>query len=654
MNKFICFSFLLIASFQANAQFEFNPFEYSLTDKAPVVDGNPATENEDAVYVFNKTLIWYGYLPETEYLVRSVIVHKMIYLNSEKSLDRYNKIYISNSETDSLHVFKVRVIENGNVVREFGKSDLKESKENEDQKLRMLAVEGLKKGQLIERLSIELEPFVDHGTVSIQDDYPILSRYVSIACPSYLKFTAKGYGFKDSIKDTLFKDKDMRYLYADLGKVMPFKNEEYVFTSVHEKRIEFSLEQNYATRTKINSWADKGRNLMEALTTTGKNEKKYIDKLIAKQKWADFSGERQVYEIDTYLKNNLNSSSDYPFVGDVEKLFNLKYGDKYSVIRAYIMIFQSLDIKWQLALTIPKTDKSFDPEFASNVYLRDPLFYLSNLKIFLDPTDYERRAGDISFVYEGQKAIFIKPMVIGEGISGVTRIDSIPENNRSYSLRDTKINVSWDDEMNAAISTVFIGKGHGTDSRKIIYTLNEKEKADQFMEEIARADNKEGTFKIESVLNYNLNKYEEYKQPIEMKYVWTTNAFSEVAGGNMLFKYGLLIGKQIELYDEKIRENPIDFYFPHDHKLIVEIDIPEGYVAKGIENKNKHFEYKDSSGRELFGIDVQVAEKGGKIVMEIFEYYSMSSYPLSVYEQFRNVVNAAADVNAYTLLLEKK
>jgi hypothetical protein len=518
----------------------------------------------------------------------------------------------------------------------------------------MLAVEGLKKGQMLERLTIELQRFNDNGSVTLEDNYPSLSRYVSIACPSHLKFTAKSYGITQELKDTLEEYSNFRYLYADFGKVLPFESEEYAFKNTRSARVEFTLSQNFSSSTKLNSWANKGRGLMESLVNTEKSEKKFIDKLVLKQNWNKLNGKEQLYEIETYMKNNINISEEYPYIGNVEKLFSQKYADVYSVLRIYIMIFQSLDIKWQLAVTVPRTKKLFDQNFPSSAYITIPLFYLTDLKSFMDPSDYEYRGGDISYTYEGQKAMFIKPMLIGEGISGVTRIDSIPDRHRSLSVRNIDIKVNWDEDMNSIIQTHYIGTGHGIDSRKLIYTLNDKDKANEFTEESVRDDKKEGDFKIIEVNHYDLNKYSEYVQPIEMKYQWTTEEFSESVGNNILFKYGLLIGRQVELYKEKERKYPIDNYFPHDHKVILEINIPEGYKAKGFEGKNKHLEYKDSSGNELFGIDIQVNEKDGKIILEIFEYYARSVYPPSEFEHFREVINAAADVNAYTLLLEKK
>lgn len=646
---------LLLLTLSAQAQLEYDPFQYELSSKAPEVRGDFASENKDATYIFDKTLVWYGKFPDTEVLIQGTIIHKLVYINSEKALDEFNKVYIQNSGQDSLHQFIVRVIENGTVIKTFGKSDLRASQDGENSTLKMLAVEGLKKGQMLEKLTVILSPFEDHGTISIQEEYPVLQCYVGITCPSHLKFASKSYGLSQkSLKDTVIQSKERRHLFADLGKITPFEKEDYVFEDARLGRIEFTLEQNFARRSKLNSWSDKGRNLMEELTVAEKSEKKFIEKLIEKQQWNTFTGERQLYEIDSYLKNNLNISKQYPYTGNVEKLFKVKVGNTYSVIRVYILIFQSLNIPWQLVLTAPKTDKKFDPEFPSDVFLRDPLFYFSNTKLYLDPTDYEHRAGDISFIYEGQKAMFVKPMVIGEGISGVTRIDSIPERSRSYSLRENRISVSFDDEMNAVIRTHGIGSGHGIDSRKIIYTLNEKDKADAFIEEMVRNEHKQGVFKVEEVLNYNLNNYDEYKKPVEMKYQWTTDAFSELTGTSILFKYGQLIGKQIELYDEIKRSNPIDFYFPHDHKVRVEMRIPEGYAAKGFEGKNRSYAYKDAAGNELFGIDVKVYAQDDKIIMEIFEYYARSEYSPEVYAQFRDVINAAADINAYTLLLEKK
>jgi hypothetical protein len=654
MKKLI-FPILLLFPFTSSfSQLTYNPFEYDFSEKIETIEGKIAADNEEAVYIFNKSMIWYGLLPNTQYNIRAVIIHKLVYLNSEKSIDDNNKIYISNSSSDSLHAFKVRIIDNGKIVREFGKSDLKESKESQDSKLRMLAVEGLKKGQMLERLTIELQRFNDNGSVTLEDNYPSLSRYVSIACPSHLKFTAKSYGITQELKDTLEEYSNFRYLYADFGKVLPFESEEYAFKNTRSARVEFTLSQNFSSSTKLNSWANKGRGLMESLVNTEKSEKKFIDKLVLKQNWNKLNGKEQLYEIETYMKNNINISEEYPYIGNVEKLFSQKYADVYSVLRIYIMIFQSLDIKWQLAVTVPRTKKFFDQNFPSSAYITIPLFYLTDLKSFMDPSDYEYRGGDISYTYEGQKAMFIKPMLIGEGISGVTRIDSIPDRHRSLSVRNIDIKVNWDEDMNSIIQTHYIGTGHGIDSRKLIYTLNDKDKANEFTEESVRDDKKEGDFKIIEVNHYDLNKYSEYVQPIEMKYQWTTEEFSESVGNNILFKYGLLIGRQVELYKEKERKYPIDNYFPHDHKVILEINIPEGYKAKGFEGKNKHLEYKDSSGNELFGIDIQVNEKDGKIILEIFEYYARSVYPPSEFEHFREVINAAADVNAYTLLLEKK
>jgi len=45
---------------------------------------------------------------------------------------------------------------------------------------------------------------------------------------------------------------------------------------------------------------------------------------------------------------------------------------------------------------------------------------------------------------------------------------------------------------------------------------------------------------------------------------------------------------------------------------------------------------------------------GNEIVMKIREYYSKIEYPVSDYMNFREVINAAADINKYTLLLKKK
>jgi hypothetical protein len=52
------------------------------------------------------------------------------------------------------------------------------------------------------------------------------------------------------------------------------------------------------------------------------------------------------------------------------------------------------------------------------------------------------------------------------------------------------------------------------------------------------------------------------------------------------------------------------------------------------------------------GFVSEYALRGSKLSVSVHEYYAKTSYPLQQFEDFRKVINAAADFNKLTLVLE--
>lgn len=656
MKKLPLIIVLILISTYSKSQFSFDPFKFELNDSTLAINPDTSLLKGPSAAIFDNTYIWFGIFPKTSVAVKMLVEHDLILLNNESAIDENNKIYV-NVTRDSLMDFKVRVIENGKVVKEHGLNDLLVTKEEEG-RYKILAVEGLKKGQMIERLIIRLQNYSESGTILVQQKYITHKHLISISAPANVKFALKCYPELKTFSDTVITDsvanKSTRFQYCNFGPISPYKEEDYSFTKAHRMRVEFALEQNFSTNRKFNSWADKGRNLLEDMIISEKNEKKYIAKLVSKEGFDKLSGKEQVFAVESFMKNNVNSGADMPYVGDVEKLFKLKFGSNYSVNRTYIMIFEALKIKWELVFTTTKSNKAFDESFPSAAYIDEVLFYFPSIDSYIDPEDVSKRVGEISFLYQGQKAMFVKPMLIGEGYTGLTRIATIPEPNMNEITREYAINVNWTDDLDTKIETTFKGNNHANDSRKYIYTYVDRAKADEITEEQIRGDRKEGDFKVINVKDFNMKDFNEYYKPIELSYEWVTDAYLERVGNNLLLKYGLLIGLQVELYNKKERTYPIEMYYPHLHNAVIRIKVPEGYTAKGFEKKDRNIEYKDEKGNPLFGIDIKVEQEGDFIVMKIHEYYAKSTYSVAEYAQFREVINAAADINAYTLLLEKK
>ncbi len=143
------------------------------------------------------------------------------------------------------------------------------------------------------------------------------------------------------------------------------------------------------------------------------------------------------------------------------------------------------------------------------------------------------------------------------------------------------------------------------------------------------------------------------KKPLIFKFNGYSPSFIENAGDHFLFKVGLIIGPQVELYKQEDRSMPVyDDYKRHFNRHI-EIKIPEGYIVKNLEKLNMLSEYvKDGKTKLLFKSSYEY--KDNILRIDIIEFYDMIYYELEEYEKYREVINAAADFNKIVLILVKQ
>jgi hypothetical protein len=204
MRKFQLFALFILISTYSKSQFYFDPFNFELNDSTLSIRPDTSLLNGPSAALFDNTYIWFGIFPKTSIAVKMVVEHDLILLNNESAIDENNKIYI-NVTRDSLMDFKVRVIENGKVVKEHGLKDLLVTKEEEG-RYKILAVEGLKKGQMIERLIVKLQNYNESGSMLVQQKYITQKHLISISAPANVKFAIKCYPDLKTFSDTVITD----------------------------------------------------------------------------------------------------------------------------------------------------------------------------------------------------------------------------------------------------------------------------------------------------------------------------------------------------------------------------------------------------------------------------------------------------------------
>ncbi|MBL0054480.1 MAG: hypothetical protein IPP29_24850 [Bacteroidetes bacterium] len=127
----------------------------------------------------------------------------------------------------------------------------------------------------------------------------------------------------------------------------------------------------------------------------------------------------------------------------------------------------------------------------------------------------------------------------------------------------------------------------------------------------------------------------------------------ESAGDNYLVKVGETIGQQSELYDEKPRLTAVENDFNRTYLRKIRVIVPEGYTISGMEKLKINIVMPPTEGNKGYGFISDYKLEGNTLTIDVNEYYDILSLPVSEYNNFTKVVNAAADFNKISLLLKK-
>jgi hypothetical protein len=154
------------------------------------------------------------------------------------------------------------------------------------------------------------------------------------------------------------------------------------------------------------------------------------------------------------------------------------------------------------------------------------------------------------------------------------------------------------------------------------------------------------------VENQDFESYNENK-PFILSAVVKASELMERAGNKLIIKIGDIIGPQVEMYQEKPRQFPMEIDYPHVLERHIRFTIPEGY---GIKNPDdiKISHVVTENGQNTVGFTSSYTIEGNTLSIHIMEEYRKTTYPLSQFDEFRKVINAAADFNKVVLVLEKK
>ena len=194
--------------------------------------------------------------------------------------------------------------------------------------------------------------------------------------------------------------------------------------------------------------------------------------------------------------------------------------------------------------------------------------------------------------------------------------------------------------------------GYAAPSYKAPFVFMPVDEQNKFLKELLQFGTNSENVISSSFENKELDQSDPYK-PFIINAIVKSAGLLEKAGGKIILKIGEMIGEQVQMYDEKPRQNPVELPFPHSLERNIEFTIPNGYTIKNLNDLILNQVYTEN-GNVAMGFSSHFTREGNKIKVIIREDYRNFYYPLEQYENFKKVINMSADFNKVVLILEKQ
>lgn len=583
--------------------------------------------------------------------------HRIVHLNDDQGIEAFNKVYLGYSDSNDIVEMRARAILPNGAVMEVGRENMKDFQNEDGEKYKIFAMEGLEKGSEVEYFYTYKRKIDFFGRETLQGKFPILEAGIQILCPSRLIFQLKGYNCEIGVETD--SSQTGRTAFSVRLKDIPGAGEEkYAAYEANLKRIEYRLSYNKANPkpTRINTWNLLAQRIHTNYEVFTEKEMNRIGDLVESNGWQKLPDTRQkIISVENYLKKQFTNRKDIDMenASNIEWMIKNKIASDFGIVRLFAGIFQKLGVEDQIVLTCNRSDLVIDKAFENWNNATELLFYFPATRKFLAPTLPTFRYPWINPYWAGQDAFYCQTTTIGNYTTAIAAIKNVPLEDISQSYHRTDVSLQLDPASDTVIAKVkeTLG-GYLSIGYRASYLLSNADDRRTMLKEIARSTTNSERIITSNVENADFDSYAGAK-PFIMEATVHSEGLLESAGRNQLLKIGEVIGKQEEMYQEKPRQFPVEVAFPHTLERFIDFTLPAGYKIKNPDDLVKHLEYPAGSAPTLgFVSDYKI--EGDILRVHILETYGSSYYPLADYENFKKVINAAADFTKIVLVLEKK
>ncbi|MEY5047756.1 MAG: hypothetical protein RLZZ175_1115 [Bacteroidota bacterium] len=568
------------------------------------------------------------------------LYHKIIKVNSEAAIERFNKVFIPISGNSKIIQLKVRVIlMNGKEIL-LNKENIKEIDNLENAgAYRIFAVEGVEKGAEIEYFYSVKTPNHEYGREYLQSEFNTKNLDFTIYSYPNIIVTPKVYNYKESFTfiDSAAFNAPSKHHFS-VNQLTALNEEEFSSYRANLTRVDYVV--NTPKTKEQHSW-DVNANLIK-LTYNEFSEKelKAVKKLIKAIKIPKNETDElvKITKIENYLKTNF-TIDDNSNTQSITEIIEQKNGQDWGISRLFFACLKVASVNYELVLTNDRTLAKFDSKFEFPLALQEFLIYFPNLNSYLSPSEPEYRYPLVPYQFTHNYGLFIN--------SHESKVKFIEPSNATQSQHNHYIQCKIDFVNELVLGHIKnVMSGHKAMYVKPYLQVITEEQKKEILEGIVKSSAPDAKIKSVNVINSDLN-LSVVTNPLIIESDFESTSLIERAGEKYLFKIGELIGDQMEMYQPNKRQQEIEADFNRIYIREIDLEIPNGYRVKNLNDIN----LKQQLGADFIFTSTYKIE-GNKLKIKVEEYYKTINCSVANFEQYRKVINAAADFNKVTLVLE--
>jgi len=648
----LCFLVIVLLSYSIHGQSNLFVSSYNWDETPKYELGNDS--NEAMMALREKYVVEFAYSEDktfTEYYLE----HKVLWLNSNDKIEDYNKIYLPYSTNSELLKNKARVITKAGKIIDLDDSKILSAQDEETGKhYKYFAFEGVEKGSIIEYFYVEKKKPSYSGTAfRLQSDFDKKNVDFDLYSPSNLVFQFKTYnGLPIVVKDTLSKDR--LHWNLSLKNLERLKKEEQASYTASRGYLVYKLDKNLKTnKSDLSSYGGMAQNIYNYYyADPSKKSKSLIDEFVARATKNSADTESKIRSIDNIVKSSfILSESSTENLKDLEEILQKKVANTTGMIKLYVALLRNLDLDLEIVITTNREKLKFDRDFESHNFLTDFLIYFPNLKTYLSPTDMESRYGYPPHFLTDNYGLFIKEVSVGDFKSGLGKVKYIKPLDADKTVDKMVIDIQFDQEdiTSNLIKLERSFTGYYAMPFHPYMSLIVGEDRDNIIEGLAKTMNENVVVEKMETINEEPELFG--IKPIQFAIDLKSDAFVEKAGNKYLFKVGEVIGRQIQMYQEKERILPLVDDYKRSYYRTIKIKLPKNYKVANLEDLNIDNTFMED-GKELLSFKSHYKIDGDLLNITADEHYRINIIDPSILEDYRRVINSAADFNKITLVLE--